>query len=69
MEGFDVFVATIERAIWIADTLIGLEVPYETEPWDSDNARVRIIVPQEHSKLLDYLHERAEETIDDPSDL
>ncbi len=69
MEGFDVFVTTIERAIWIADTLIGLEIPYETEPWDSENARVRIIVPQEHSKLLEYLHERAENEIDDPGDL
>lgn len=62
MEGFDVF-TTIERAIWIADTLIGLEVPYETEPWDNGDARVRIIVPQEHSKLLDYLLDRAEKTL------
>jgi hypothetical protein len=68
MEGYDIF-TTIERAIWIANTLIGLEVPYETEPWDSGNARVRIIVPQDHSLLLGYLLLRAEREIDDPSDL
>ncbi len=78
MEGYDIF-TTRERAKWIAEKIIDFEVPYETEPWKSavaenkmgygENAIVRIIVPQEHSLLLDYLIGRAVNEIDDPSDL
>lgn len=66
MEGFDLY-ATRERAKWIAERIIDAEVPYETEPWAG--GMVRIIVPEEHRLLLEYLIVRAENEIDDPSDL
>lgn len=59
MDGYDVWTTT-DRAKWIVDKLIDLEVLYELEPWGVD---FHITVPYEHHALLDYLLERAEKTL------